>query len=461
MPLWQPAFFVFWVPEVCVRLPWWVLCLFWGLVGCSGATRVVRLDTGRGSPVVQVPRTERAAGSVVLDADDVKEAVARLGQRIRASPRAQDAARRLFEVEPRSGSYLVDVRRRRITPLGPGESLASEASLADVEMTRAYLRWCVRTGRTGDCLGLLKESPVIAGDARFALALALAKGAVLDELWEAVKDMANPEALVQAALWTAATYALLWTVPEPSTKGVAAVLTAALIAYVGVDTFWGLIQGFQRLMVEADAALTFDELRGAGERFGKVMGRNAARAFVMLATAAIGSTGATLGAKLPGLPGAAQAAVRAEADAGVVYAAVGQVESVAMAADGFTIGLAPGAVAMSSSGAAPGSGTPGLRAWKSFSGFKKAMGPAGSGKQWHHVVEQTPGNVQRFGPEAIQSTENVIAIDARIHERISAYYSSKQRLTDNRVVREWLREQSFDQQREFGLRLLKQFGAIP
>ncbi|GMU06230.1 hypothetical protein ASNO1_24830 [Corallococcus caeni] len=183
-----------------MRLPWWVLALFWVLVGCGGATKVVRLDTGRGSPVVHVPRTERAAGSVVLDADDVKEAVARWGQRIRTSPRAQEAARRLFEVEPRSGSYLVDVQRRRITPLGAGEHLAGGPSQADVEMTRAYLRWCGRTGRPGDCLGLLKEGPVIAGDGRFALALALAKGAVLEELWGAVKDMANPEALVQAAL---------------------------------------------------------------------------------------------------------------------------------------------------------------------------------------------------------------------------------------------------------------------
>nr|WP_244221870.1 hypothetical protein [Corallococcus exercitus] len=234
-----------------MRLPWLMLCLLWTWAGCSGSTKVVRLDTERGAPVVHVSRTGGSAGPVALDADDVRQAVARLAQGIRPSPHAQEAARRLFEVEPRTGSYVIDVQRRRITPLGPGEHLSAEQSQADVEMTRAYLRWCGRTGRTGDCLGLLKESPVIVGDARFALALALAKGAVLDELWEAVKDMANPEALVQAALWTAATYALLWTVPEPSTKGVAAVLTAALIFYVGVDTFWGLIQGFQRLMGES------------------------------------------------------------------------------------------------------------------------------------------------------------------------------------------------------------------
>nr|WP_249347194.1 hypothetical protein [Corallococcus exiguus] len=241
----------------------------------------------------------------------------------------------------------------------------------------------------------------------------------------------------------------------------AAVFSAGLVGYLGIDTFWALIQGFRHLMAESDAALTFDELRGAGERFGKVMGRQAARAFVMLATAAIGSTGATLGAKLPGLPGAAGAAVRAEAEAGVAYAAVGQVETVAIAADGFTFGLAPGAVAMSSRGSAGGPGTPRLKAWKSFSGFKKAMGPAGSGKQWHHIVEQTPGNVQRFGPEAIHNTENVIAVEARIHERISAYYSSRQRFSGTGTVREWLRGQSCAQQREFGLQMLKEFGVIP
>jgi len=162
--------------------------------------------------------------------------VARLAGTLRPSRFPQEAARRLFEVEARSGSYLFDVRNGRITPLGTGERLAAELPQAEAELTHA---------------------------------------------------------------------SLLWTVPEPATKGVAAVLTVSLIIYVGVDTFWGLIQGFRHLMAEADRAVTFDELRDAGERFGKVMGRNAARAFVMLATAAIGSTGATLGAKLPALPGTA------------------------------------------------------------------------------------------------------------------------------------------------------------
>ncbi len=129
-------------------------------------------------------------------------------------------------------------------------------------------------------------------------------------------------------------------------KGIAATLTVALIAYLGVDTVWGLISGWLRLVEEVDRATTFEELRAAGERYGEVMGENAARLLVMLATAAIGNTAAGLGKKLPSLPGSAQAAVQAEAQGGLWLPAVVEVETVAMTAEGFTLALAPGAMAM-------------------------------------------------------------------------------------------------------------------
>jgi len=95
--------------------------------------------------------------------------------------------------------------------------------------------------------------------------------------------------MMTAVLWTWTTYMLLLAVPEPFSKGVAAVMTASLIAYVGVDTFWSLIVGFKALMEESERATTFDELREAGERYGKVMGRNAARAFAMLPRPPLGT----------------------------------------------------------------------------------------------------------------------------------------------------------------------------
>ncbi|MFP2898458.1 hypothetical protein [Corallococcus sp. 4LFB] len=354
-----------------MRSRWLIPLLLTLLSGCGSATRTVRLDTGTGASSVFTPRS--STQPVALDAADFKEGVKALARVARPSARPQEAARRLFEVGPRSGSYLYDPRTRRVTALGPGEHLEGEGPQADVELTRAYLRWCERTSRDGDCLRLLVDGPTVTGDGRYALAMALAQGVVRDEMMDAFKGMANPESLLAAVLWTWTTYMILLAVPEPVvSKGIAAVMTATLIAYVGVDTFWSLIVGFKQLVEAADRATTFDELRVEGERYGKVMGRNAARAFVLLATAAIGGTAPGLAARLPQFPGAAQAAVQAESQLGVRLAAIGGVETVAVSAESITIAMAPGAVAMAANGGRAG----GTRAWASFSGFKKAMGPA-------------------------------------------------------------------------------------
>jgi hypothetical protein len=432
----------------------WLSLLLVMLTGCGGATRVVRLDTGRGAPLIHVPRNLED-GPVALDEDDVVPAMAGLARDIQPPLRPQEAARRLFRVEARGGSYLFDTRTHQITPLEPGEQVQEQRLAAEVELTRAYLRWCERTGKQGDCLSLLRERASVTGDARFTLALALAKGAVLDEMLEAFSGMADPEAMLGAALWTMTFYAILWSVPEPATKGVAAALTLALIGYVGFDTFWSLIAGFRRLMDEVDRVATFDELRDAGERFGKVMGRNAARAFALLATAAIGSTSATFGARLPALPGATQAAGNVRAQAGVEYAAAAQIETVAVSAGGLTLGLAPSAVAMASRDTRSGTRRPsGYQEWQTHSGMTSALGPAGPGKQWHHIVEQTETNIRNFGPEALHNTENVIPLERAFHQQLSRLYSQiRKDITGSETltVRKWLSTQSYEEQRQFGL----------
>jgi len=313
------------------------------LTNCATA-RGVRLETDRGEVITfPAPRTDEA-GPVELEEDEFKEALSEHARTRRPPAHPQEATRRLFEMDVRGGTYLIDARTRRVTPLGPGEHLEGEPSEVDVELTRAYLRWCERTGRKGDCLRLLAEGPTVSEDGRYALAMALAQGAMNGEMLEAFKDMADPHAMLAAALWTGTLYLILWTVPEPATKGLAATMTATLVAYLGVDTFWGLITGFRKLVDEADRARTFDELRDAGERYGKVMGRNAARAFAMLATVAIGNTSAGFAGKVPTLPGSAQASVQAGSQAGIVLSAVGEVQMVAVTGEAVTMALASGAV---------------------------------------------------------------------------------------------------------------------
>ncbi|WNG56202.1 hypothetical protein F0U59_16600 [Archangium gephyra] len=426
------------------------------LMGCGTASRAVRLNTGQADSLVFTPRS--SAETVALGDDEFKEAGAKMARAARIPARPQEAARQLFEMEARSGSYTYETSSHRITPLESSADLEGGSTAAEVELTHAYLRWCERTGRPGDCLRLLTQSPIIIGDSRFALAMALAKGAVLDEMLEAFKGMADPHAMVAAVLWTWTTYMVLVSLPDVTvSKGLAAVMTATLICYVGVDTFWGLVVGFKRLMDEADRATTFNELREAGERYGKVMGRNAARAFAMLAMAAIGNTAPGLAAQVPKLPGSMQAAVQAETQLGIRLSAVGEVETVAVSAENVTIALAPGAVAMTAratSGTATQMPPNGFRAWSSYKSFKRAMGSAGPGKEWHHIVEQTPGNVKRFGDRALQNTENIIPFDKSLHSRISSIYSSiRYDITQSytQTVRQWLSTQSYEAQREFGL----------
>jgi hypothetical protein len=90
--------------------------------------------------------------------------------------------------------------------------------------------------------------------------------------------------------------------------------------------------------------------------------------------------------------------------------------------------------------------------------FKQLAGRR-SGYDWHHVVEQ---NQTQFGSLRLNSIGNMIQIPTSLHNKISGYYNSTRfDFTNGQSVRNWLRNQSFEQQHAFGIRVLQQFGAIP
>ena len=104
------------------------------------------------------------------------------------------------------------------------------------------------------------------------------------------------------------------------------------------------------------------------------------------------------------------------------------------------------------------------QSFESFAELKKVLGPAGEGKAWHHIVEQNPANLAKFGNRVVQNTDNVIAIEhgaGTLHARVSGYYSSIQPFTNGQTVRRWLSGQSFQEQYQFGIKILKQFGWKP
>jgi RHS repeat-associated protein len=104
------------------------------------------------------------------------------------------------------------------------------------------------------------------------------------------------------------------------------------------------------------------------------------------------------------------------------------------------------------------------RGYRSFSAFKRVEGIAGENQAWHHIVEQTPSNVERFGAINIHNSENLVKLPhgpGTVHNQISAYYSSKQWFSGEQTVRQWLSSQSFEEQATFGRDILQTFSAAP
>ena len=104
------------------------------------------------------------------------------------------------------------------------------------------------------------------------------------------------------------------------------------------------------------------------------------------------------------------------------------------------------------------------RGFSSFAAFKRFWGPAGRGRAWHHIVEQTPANQASFAAEQLHNPSNMVPLGhgkGSIHAKISGFYSSKQpRISGSttQTIRQWLSTKSFDEQYQFGLETLVRFG---
>jgi hypothetical protein len=253
------------------------------------------------------------------------------------------------------------------------------------------------------------------------------------------------------------TWVVLAANPEPVFTKAAAIVSAVMLIYLGVDAFLELVKASFELKRATDRATTFEELEEASQRFGRVVGPKVARVLVLAVTVVVsqglGGGGAWLASRLSMLPRFSEAAAVGVSQVGIRLGAVEQVSAVAVVEGRLVITLAPTVVAMTG-GRAAGDFSTGFISWGSFSGLKRALGSAEPGKNWHHIVEQTEGNVRRFGPHALHNTENVIPLEEALHIRLSAFYSRKNlsvTSSPDLTVRQWLSTQSYETQRKFGL----------
>ncbi|KFE66801.1 hypothetical protein [Hyalangium minutum] len=323
------------------------------LVGCSSSTRILRLEAEQPEPIVHIAPGDRAP--VRVDSAAFLEAFSTHALQVQPAPQPLQQAQRLWLLPSRSAPYatarsrlgLVSVNTQEDMPRG---HLLPETSAAEGSISRDYGLWCESRSLPLDCLQLLDGGALLSHDGKRALALHFALTSLWLETKDALEQMVDPLA-IQTTLVSAMTmYLMLWVLPEPLSKGIAAAMTVALIGYLGFDTVWSLFQGWALLVEDVDKATSFDQVRDAGRRFSRVLGPNAARVFAMLFTVAAGNTAAGFASKLPSLPGAPQATLAVAIPGGTPLSLAAAVDSVTVSASGATLVLAPGAVAMASSG---------------------------------------------------------------------------------------------------------------
>ncbi len=330
------------------RMLWKAEALFLVLlVGCASIPRVPLVeDTGQGKAVVHVPRTADLQ-PVELEEEEFQQAVRRLAREVRLTGTPRQTAEKAFQMDPLSGNYLYLQQDKKLVPAGPGEPWDGTLTKEELSLAERYRLWCQSAYNFyGDCLGgALVAGRYLDMQGRYVWALAMSKSPVLDEMKKALGEMVEFRALMSAALWTLGSMLLIMAL-NPVAPALVAAIGVGMLLYVGYDTLRNLVTGWAALTDAAKVATSFEEIREAGERFGKIIGREAARAFALLLVAAIGSTAQLFAAKVPTLPGSAQVAMQAEGQAGISLPALGAVEEIAVSAEGVSIALPANAVAM-------------------------------------------------------------------------------------------------------------------
>jgi hypothetical protein len=90
----------------------------------------------------------------------------------------------------------------------------------------------------------------------------------------------------------------------------------------------------------------------------------------------------------------------------------------------------------------------------------KRFGPAGDGQQYHHIVTQGGVNADIITAEQLQNTDNIIRLPTLLHESVNAEYSKLLKDGTGMTIYQWLQTQSYDIQREEGLKILKRLNIL-
>ena len=303
----------------------WALVVLPLVVGCA-STRVVRLETGGGERLEYAPPSWDA--SVEVDEDDFEEALTRLALEV---PLTLRPAQTGWLVRAASWGQQVDATWQQV-------------------LRRDYGRWCQEREGGGDCLSLLEDGLKLREVDRLTLALGFAMDPLRESVMEAVEGTLDPQLFYAVVVTGMATWVALLAVPEPLVTKAAAVMAAVMVVYLGVGPFLAMVRASFELKRATDRATTFAELEVAGQRFGRVMGREGTQVAILALAALLGQGAAGMSGRLQLMPSFARAAALGEMQAGFQLAAAHEVSAVAVAQGTLVVSLPATAVAMSAKG---------------------------------------------------------------------------------------------------------------
>jgi len=305
----------------------------------------VRIQTADGQVRTTVPAPRPP---LWLPKEEVRRAVRALAQEVVPVADPVEFARKRFEVPIREGVYLFSVRTKELKPADRMTEAEEEPPPELLEQARRYLQWCADRHQSGDCLGALRGHRTLDAYGRYTVTMGIALASTFEATGESLEEMVTVKEVLGMVVAGVTMYAVLWVLPEPTSKAIAAAMTIVLVGWVGLHTLYTLGTGWSDLIDRADAATTFDALKDAGRDYAKVMGADNARILVMVATSAVGSGLSQFLKALPTLPGAGPASELAVAEGGVSFEQAGAVEGVTIGKGGLTISLTTGAVLASS-----------------------------------------------------------------------------------------------------------------
>ncbi len=321
-----------------------VAVLILALLNACATQRLVRLDTGQGAPLEYRPPNSNK--SVKVDEGAFEEALTQL---VLNAPLTLRPPQQGWLVRASYPSDDPDTRWQRL-------------------MSKSFGGICEPGQRKETCLSLLDDVMGLSKWDKLGVGLALSIDPLKESISLAVKDTLAPQLFYTVIATGLVTWAVMAANPEPVFTKAAAIVSAALLIYLGVETFLELVDASRELKWATDRATTWEELERASKRFASRVGPEVARVFVLAVTVVVshGMTGgsAWLASRLAMLPSFTEAAALGASQLRLTLSEIGQVSAVAVSADGtITITLASTAVAMTAMGSDGSGGGSGEFKW--------------------------------------------------------------------------------------------------